>query len=260
MEELNEEEFVWVEDDGCSESDENKSWLSSLASSIVGGQAESEREYLEQITFGIRQSARSAGKEEQERIFDHTLHEFENTRFGTFQMKEFCTGAFRHLRESVNEIDTDDYVSEWDLSEEQLTASEGAGRSGALFCFSKTRKFIFKTIFRSEADTLINCIKSYKTYCDKQPSTLIMKIVGLYCFPRETVTALHLNYILVFGNVTWSGVEKPLKIHQTFDLKGRRTKVISLFFFTFFFILAVIVLLISDLFLSFCTIFCLYYL
>eukprot|EP00012_Vannella_robusta_P001668 CAMPEP_0206185504 /NCGR_PEP_ID=MMETSP0166-20121206/1850_1 /ASSEMBLY_ACC=CAM_ASM_000260 /TAXON_ID=95228 /ORGANISM="Vannella robusta, Strain DIVA3 518/3/11/1/6" /LENGTH=648 /DNA_ID=CAMNT_0053600717 /DNA_START=234 /DNA_END=2180 /DNA_ORIENTATION=- len=138
-------------------------------------------------------------------------------------IKEFCAGAFRDLRENLYLVSTEDYIDEWNLTEDQLSATEGAGRSGSLFCFSRTKKFIFKTIFRSEVDSLISMIKKYHKYCHQQPDTLIMRMMGLYCFSRDSVAA-NFTYVLVFGNVMWSGIEKPLKIHQVFDLKGRRTK------------------------------------
>lgn len=226
VEELEEEERasqIGDEDDASHKKLELNSWFSTL-SSLLPTTSPSTADFLSQITLGIQLATKSSAKDDNKKIFNHNLHQFENPQFKmNFDVKEFCAGAFRDLRNLYN-ISTDDYVNEWNLPQEQLNASEGAGKSGALFCFSTSKKFIFKTIFKSEVETLISCIKDYHNYCHTRPNTLIMKMIGLYCFSRASLTSTE-TYVLVFGNVTWSGVEKAYPIEDVFDLKGRKTKV-----------------------------------
>ena len=228
IKELNEEEKALNLKERKSEETEQTGWFASL-STMFSLPTASTADFLSQITIGIRLATKSTAKDPPEKIYNHTLHQFENKKFNmNFDVKEYCAGAFMELRKLSN-ISPDDYVNEWDLPEERISASEGAGKSGALFCFSRNKKFIFKTIFRSEVDTLVGTIKDYLKYCKEQPNTFIMKMVGLYCLSRASVTSSE-TYVLVFGNVTWSGIDSPIKIHEIFDLKGRRTKVYSIFF------------------------------
>jgi len=201
---------------------EESSWFDTL-SSFLSWPANSMADLLAQVTAGIRLTAKKSATEKNPTPFHHALHQFDASFNIGFEVKEYCVGAFQELREKLYLIDTADYFEEWTLPEEQLSASEGAGRSGALFCFSRTRKFIFKTIFRSETETLLGAIRHYHRYCHDNPDTLIMRMLGLYCFSRVSVTNSEM-YVLVFANVAWSGIDQPLKIHETYDLKGRRTK------------------------------------
>lgn len=203
------------------------SWFTTL-SSLLPTITPSTADILSQITLGIQLAAKSSAKDTNQKPFNHTLHQFENPQFHmNFDVKEYCAGAFRNIRDLYN-ISTADFAAEWSLPEEKLNASEGAGKSGALFCFSRTNKYIFKTIFKSEVETLISSIKDYCRFCNDQPNTLIMKMLGLYCFSRASLTSTE-TYVLVFGNVTWSGEEKAYPIQEVFDLKGRKTKVCKIF-------------------------------
>ena len=124
---------------------EESSWFGSL-SSLLSWPSNSMADILSQITAGIRLTAKASAAEKNRKPFDHSLHQFDASFNIGFEVKEYCVTAFQELREKLYLIDTADYCHEWTLPEEQLSASEGAGRSGALFCFSRSRKFIFKTI------------------------------------------------------------------------------------------------------------------
>ena len=84
-------------------------------------------------------------------------------------MKEYCPKVFRVLRERLFRVSLQDYIREWLVSEENLLAKEGAGRSGnwclsivgfivtgALFLFSEGKRFITKTIFHNEVALIVS--------------------------------------------------------------------------------------------------------
>lgn len=229
-----EEDFI-VLDESCLSSDtgsnegedDGKSWFSQLASLSGIVSNPNPKSFVSRITGSIQNITKLApkGKIEKNTLFDHELHLFDTNTNVFPNVKEFCAEAFRDLRENLYLIPREEYILEWTLTEDQLQASEGAGRSGSLFAQSRTKRFMFKTIFKSEVDSLISMIKRYHKYCHEQPDTLIMKMLGLYCFTDDSLST-SFTYVLVFANVTWSGESNPLKIHQIFDLKGRRTKVI----------------------------------
>ena len=194
----------------------------------------SQANYLKQITLGIGAAAGESAKEKNlkeqkaDERYTHKMHLFD---FGvSINVKEYCPQIFRSLREDLFGITLEDYVKEWTLPDELLNASEGAGRSGALFCKSVNKKYIMKTIFASEVASLLGMLKSYYKHCRRSPHTLIMRLIGLYRFSRPIPFSSEV-FVLVFGNISWSGSPDGLQIDEVYDLKGRRTKVISPSFF-----------------------------
>lgn len=49
---------------------------------------------------------------------------------------------------------------------DEYSQSKSGGKSGSKFIFSKDRKFILKTIIKSEKDTLLNVLNNLKDVCD----------------------------------------------------------------------------------------------
>eukprot|EP01102_Stenamoeba_stenopodia_P019883 TRINITY_DN7602_c0_g1_i1.p1 TRINITY_DN7602_c0_g1~~TRINITY_DN7602_c0_g1_i1.p1 ORF type:complete len:534 (+),score=120.41 TRINITY_DN7602_c0_g1_i1:1386-2987(+) len=176
---------------------------------------------LAQVVCGIRRVAELSGLEtyrkatiEEEDFKTHGYHDVTGTNGVVFPVKEYAPYVFKALRD-LSGIDTKTFISSWALSEENLIAKEGAGRSGSLFCFSEDKKFIFKTISHKEIITLLNFLPNYYQHFKNHPSTLIMKFLGVYRFMKPTKL-----YVIVIGNILYS----PLSVDIIYDLKGRQPK------------------------------------
>ena len=196
------------------------------------------REFLEQMTLGMRSSVQISRNQITnqttnqpfiEKDFEEVItHEIYNPkRKLKFPVMEYAPQVFRSLREKYFNITEEEYVNEWTLNEEDLKAKEGAGRSGALFLFSRSRRFICKTIFKSEVFTLISFLQKFYNYVSENPNTLIMRLIGLYKFGEGQIAiGTEDVYVLVFGNVLWSDYlsADQVKLHEIYDLKGRLTK------------------------------------
>ena len=59
-------------------------------------------------------------------------------------------------------------------------AGEGAGRSGSFFFFSHDRKFIIKTMTKSEMDLMLSMLSTLTEHYRKYPDSLIMKVFGVF--------------------------------------------------------------------------------
>lgn len=126
----------------------------------------------------------------------------------------FAPKVFYQIRK-FHGISETEFQNSWNLSEENLKTKEGAGRSGSLFCHSQDKRYIFKTIFEDEKVTLLNLLPSYFDHITRNPSSLLMRMFGLFHFPHVS------SYVLVFGNLLFSTAGPPAQI---FDLKGRDIK------------------------------------
>lgn len=120
----------------------------------------------------------------------------------TFEFKEISAVAFKNLREKVFKIPKEVFETEWILPEELQKAKLGAGRSGSLFTFSKTKRYIGKTILASEVVSLAQFLPVYFDYVTKNDS-FIMKLLGLFRF-NTTLNDMGEINLLVFENVLWA--------------------------------------------------------
>lgn len=59
-------------------------------------------------------------------------------------------------------------------------AGEGAGRSGSFFFFSHDRKFIIKTMSKTELDLLLSIMPHFAAYYKRNPNSLLAKIFGAF--------------------------------------------------------------------------------
>jgi hypothetical protein len=181
----------------------------SFTLSIFGPTMNNMREFLEQITLGIRSTTQSIKLEESKIDLDaeaiESLEVYNPKRKLKFPVVEYAPHIFRSLREKYFNIPEEEYLNEWSLNEEDLKAKEGAGRSGALFCFSRTRRFILKTIFKSEVVTLTSLLQKFYSYIVENPDTLIMRLLGL--FPMKLFKSQHPTSILENNNIFQSFIK-----------------------------------------------------
>lgn len=80
-----------------------------------------------------------------------------------------------------------------DLNREQVfKAGEGAGRSGSFFFFSHDRKFIIKTMTQGELNLLLATLPALCHHYQKNPDSLICKILGVFTLKTDATSEVHL--------------------------------------------------------------------
>jgi hypothetical protein len=110
----------------------------------------------------------------------------------------------------------------WTNSSETLYELSSSGRSGALFYYTKDRKYMLKSIAEREFWKLQSILESYVNYLSCTPDSLMTKFFGMYklewknpddvgCFGAKT-TKIH---IIVMDNLF-----KVFEAGIRFDLKG----------------------------------------
>ena len=104
-----------------------------------------------------------------------------------------------------------------------LPLSEGAlgdGKSGSHFFYSCDRKYVVKTVKKSEMPTLLGMLDKYVESQKANPVSLLPRFFGLYsiAFPNQPPLR-----IVVMANVFFS--TRNLRLHSVFDLKGSFYKV-----------------------------------
>ena len=56
----------------------------------------------------------------------------------------------------------------------------GAGRSGSFFFATKDKRFILKSISKTETTTLMHLLQSYENHINANVNTLLTRFFGLY--------------------------------------------------------------------------------
>jgi 1-phosphatidylinositol-4-phosphate 5-kinase len=109
---------------------------------------------------------------------------FKRKEDGVVVVKDYAPLMFAALRrmDHVTEIDLD---LSWHFSDVHSVPapSEGAGRSGSLFMFSKDRRFLFKTLPAKELTTLLDFLPAYHCmlWSPSQTSTLSFDLPASSC-------------------------------------------------------------------------------
>jgi len=132
-------------------------------------------------------------------------------------IKDYSPRVFADIRKLYG-ISTEMFMREWDLSRADCQLSEGAGRSGSLFMFSKDRRFLMKTIPQREAITLRTILPHYHRHLTSYPKNLLMKFFALHRFKAKSQEL----YVVVFDNVIFTPPAKSIR--TIWDLKGRKPK------------------------------------
>lgn len=92
-------------------------------------------------------------------------------------------------------------------------AKESAGKSGSFMFSSFDKRFLIKTMNKSEQKVLMDALPLYLDHLKKHQDTLIAKIYGIYTVKMEDIREVH---ILLMDNLFLHVKEK----HSEFDLKG----------------------------------------
>lgn len=116
-------------------------------------------------------------------------------------------------------------INHTDFTEELLNhepSHKGAGKSGMDFWYSKTRKYLLKSITKPERLILANILEGYLEYMNENPSSCLPKFLGLYKGPAKGRVAGGVKgWFFVQPNIL--GQLDPKKV-RTFDLKGSKRK------------------------------------
>ena len=92
-------------------------------------------------------------------------------------------------------------------------AKESSGKSGSFMFSSYDKRFIIKTMNKSEQAVLMKALPQYIDHLKRNPKSLIAKIYGIYTVKMEDIREVH---ILLMGNLFLNVREKL----SEFDLKG----------------------------------------
>ena len=94
-------------------------------------------------------------------------------------------------------------------------AGQGAGRSGSFFFFSADKKFIIKTMTKSEKSLFLSMAEEYTNYFVGHQDSLIAKIFGVF---KVKIANMGKVYLMLSENVIPFQDEE--NIDFIFDLKG----------------------------------------
>ena len=127
-----------------------------------------------------------------------------------FRFYEYHAKTFLRLRKMFGILNEDliSAVCDADLFGGETHA---AGKSGSLFWFSKDRRFVLKSLPKSEASCLVNIASSYRDYLCMQPNSLLVKFLGLF----KIIAGRSTVYLILMQNIFGER-----RMHSTFDLKG----------------------------------------
>jgi hypothetical protein len=99
--------------------------------------------------------------------------------------------------------------------EQVFQAGEGAGLSGCFFFFSKDKRFLIKTIAKSEIEVLLGMLDDMiKHFEDTNNQSLLARIYGVFTIKTDKFHSL--NIIIMQNTCRTQDISKQLK----FDLKG----------------------------------------
>ena len=131
-----------------------------------------------------------------------------------FKFKDYAPEVFRDLRRMFN-VNQADYLMS--LNDEiGVRAVGSSGKSGSSFYYSNDRKFIIKTIHRSEHRHLRRILKAYYNYVKANPNTLLCQFYGLHRLKMATRTGTVKVHVLVMNNL----IPPTVNISELYDLKG----------------------------------------
>ena len=106
----------------------------------------------------------------------------------------------------------------WTGNFDALYELNTSGQSGAIFYFTKDKRYIIKTIPKREFISLQTILENYMAHMNKYPDSLITTFFGMHkieygsygkCSKSTT------SYIIVMGNIF-----KDWQIKNQFDMKG----------------------------------------
>ncbi len=128
-----------------------------------------------------------------------------------FKFKDYAPWVFRGIRRASN-IDASEYLIS--LTGRYVLSELGSpGKSGSFFYFSADYRYIIKTLYPKDKEALLKVLPNYYRHLQKNPETLINRILGLHRVKLPGGNKIH---FVVMENI----FPPQLDVHETFDLKG----------------------------------------
>ena len=128
-----------------------------------------------------------------------------------FKYKEYAPRVFQRLRHLFGVDDADFLVSL--TGGPALREMPSPGSSGCIFFLSEDDRFLIKSVRKEEMGMLLNLIRKYETYIEKNPASLIVRFYGIH---RVRPWLGRNARFLVMGNV----LPTEKRMHRRYDLKG----------------------------------------
>ena len=94
-------------------------------------------------------------------------------------------------------------------------AGEGAGASGSFFFFSHDKRFIIKTMSKSELSMFLDLLPYYELHLKENQDSLISRIYGVYTIHMKGIATVHL--MLMANTLNFRDTSR---IQRIFDIKG----------------------------------------
>eukprot|EP01114_Cavostelium_apophysatum_P019108 TRINITY_DN6059_c0_g1_i1.p1 TRINITY_DN6059_c0_g1~~TRINITY_DN6059_c0_g1_i1.p1 ORF type:complete len:537 (-),score=78.91 TRINITY_DN6059_c0_g1_i1:25-1635(-) len=136
------------------------------------------------------------------------------SRTGTqkrFSVKDYSSRIFDRLRQQFF-ISNESYLKSWSNPNSLLAPS--AGKSNSLFLKSSDKKFLLKTISKSESKSLRLMLPLYYQHLSDFHQSLLMRVVGHHKIMRKGKKI----YCIIINNI----FDTPLSLDEVYDLKGSK--------------------------------------
>lgn len=133
-----------------------------------------------------------------------------------FKFKDYSPEIFNQLREWFG-IDAKEYLLSL-CGNFNLLEFISNSKSGEFFFYSHDRKFLIKTMAKSESLLLRKLLPEYFNYISRQPNTLLTKFFGMHRV--KTPNRSNPVYFIIMGSV----FNSKRDIHRIYDLKGSMFK------------------------------------
>ena len=132
-----------------------------------------------------------------------------------FDFEDFAPAVFHDIRARCG-VNTASYLRS--MCSVPLSGGKvGAGKSGMLFFFSHDKKYVIKTVTKSELPFFLKLLRDYHTHIATHMNTLLNRFFGLY---RMKLPGTKTMAVVVMNNLFYTN----LKVHEMYDLKGSTIK------------------------------------
>jgi len=131
----------------------------------------------------------------------------------SIEFKAYEWRRFAYLRQFWN-MDEKDISSSLSGAIDQMAMNFSEGASGSFFFLTVDRKYLVKTMTRSELQVLISILPSYCRHMAENPNSLITKYVGIYSVKLFN----HREYFSLMTNILLTSPGRGIKFK--YDLKG----------------------------------------
>ncbi|TMW57572.1 hypothetical protein Poli38472_003497 [Pythium oligandrum] len=129
----------------------------------------------------------------------------------TLSFHDCAPKVFQSIRQHFN-VDPHFLLQSFDLSK-LLSEHGGEGKSGSIFYFTANKRFMVKSVPKTEYDTLRAILPHYHRYMLSSPQSMLCRYYGCYSITLPVGTRR--MYFVVMQNLFHEG-----PVHQRFDLKG----------------------------------------